>query len=147
MEILILKRNVKNVDEEGQMYLPFQLDKSRELLSNDRKNKFITEKNMDFIEETGLIRFLELSDEFLKPPLLSKSNYDFVCASKNNYTPLRYNLDYRNYIYSNKGKLDIKLICPNDSKYLSKIKDYENFEFRSPINLNVQDIYKMIMER
>lgn len=136
-------RNVKNVDEDGQMYLPFQLDKSRELLSNDKKNKFITEKNMDFIEETGLIRFLELSDEFLKPPLLSKSNYDFVCASKNNYTPLRYNLDYRNYIYANKGRLDIKLICPNDSKYLNKIKDYENFEFRSPINpWNVQDIYK-----
>ena len=43
-------------------------------------------------------------------------------------TPLRYNLTYRNYFYVTQGKINIKLICPQNSRYLYPIKDYDNFE-------------------
>tara|TARA_A100001011_G_C14303293_1_gene841881 strand:- start:1378 stop:2466 length:1089 start_codon:yes stop_codon:yes gene_type:complete len=136
-------RNIKNYDDESEMYLPFTLDKSKVLLTNDKKNKYITENNGDFIDETGLRRLFEKNDEFLRPPLLSNNNYDFLCGSKDTITPLRYNISYRNYIYVTNGKVKVKLVCPNDSKYLNKIKDYENFEFRSPLNLwNIQENYK-----
>lgn len=136
-------RNVNNFDDESQMYLPLQLEKSKVLLEKDMKSVFISERNGEFISETGLEKYLSLNDEFMKPPLVFNSYYDFVCGSKNTQTPLRYNINYRNYIYVTNGTLKLKLICPNDSKYLQKIKDFENFEFRSPINVwNVQQEYK-----
>ena len=58
-------------------------------------------------------------------------------------TPLRYNLNYRNFYYVTSGKINIKLIPPHSSKYLYPIKDYDNFEFRSPVNVwSVQPEYK-----
>ena len=37
----------------------------------------------------------------------------------------------------------MKLIPPHSSKYLYPVKDYDNFEFRSPVNVwNVQHEYK-----
>ena len=66
-------RDITNFDDETQMYLPFQLKNSELLLQNDKKNKYITENNSEFIRETGLEKFLLANDEFLKPPLLSSS--------------------------------------------------------------------------
>ena len=58
-------------------------------------------------------------------------------------TPLRYDLNYRNFYYVTSGKINIKLIPPHNSKYLYPVKDYDNFEFRSPVNVwNVQSDYK-----
>ena len=41
---------------------------------------------------------------------------------------------YRNYFYVTSGSVKIKLASPKSSKYLHTIYDYDNFEFRSPIN-------------
>ena len=66
-----------------------------------------------------------------------------MTGSVQSKTPLRYNLNYRNFYYATHGKINIKLIPPHSSKYLYPIKDYDNFEFRSPINVwNVQQEYK-----
>ena len=57
-------------------------------------------------------------------------------------TPLRYDVNYRNYYCATQGNIEIKMIPPRSSKYLSAVNDYENFEFRSPINpWNVQPLY------
>jgi hypothetical protein len=141
-------RNVNNFDDESQMYLPLSLEKSQVLFEKDGKSIFITERNGEFISETGLEKYLTQNDEFMKPPLVSNSYYDFTCGSKNTVTPLRYNINYRNYIYVTNGTLNLKLICPNDSKYLQQVKDFEIFEFRSPINVwNVQEDYKKTFGR
>ena len=51
-------------------------------------------------------------------------------------------LNYRNYYFVTEGSIIIKLAPPKSSKYLNEIKDYDNFEFRSPINpWNVQNEY------
>ena len=66
-----------------------------------------------------------------------------MTGSVGSKTPLRYNLNYRNFYYVTTGKINIKLIPPHSSKYLYSIKDYDNFEFRSPINVwNIQNEYK-----
>ena len=43
-------------------------------------------------------------------------------------------MNYRNYIYVTEGKISIQLIPPSAGKYLRGEKDYDNFEFRSPMN-------------
>ena len=58
-------------------------------------------------------------------------------------TPLRYFLNFRNYLYITDGEVSIQLITPKSKRYLYSIEDYDNFEFRSPINTwNVQEKYK-----
>ena len=52
-------------------------------------------------------------------------------------TPLRYNLEYRTFIYLTSGKAKLKLIPPHSSRYLNVEKDYDNFEFRSAIILGM----------
>jgi len=37
---------------------------------------------------------------FFRPYMLSNIEYDYIFGSKNSYTPLRYNLNYRNYFFS-----------------------------------------------
>jgi hypothetical protein len=55
-------------------------------------------------------------------------------ASNNLETPFRYDLNYRNYYLVTQGSIKIKLSPPKSSKYLYPISDYENFEFKSPVN-------------
>ena len=84
-----------------------------------------------------------MNEDFIKPYLCSSSAYDILSGSNNSYTPLRYELNYRNYYYVTEGYVSIKLTPPSSTKYLTTKKDFENFEFRSPINpWNVQKQYE-----
>jgi hypothetical protein len=49
-------------------------------------------------------------------------------------TPFRYEVNYRNYLLLTQGSAQIKLTPPHSMKYLYPVYDYENFEFRSPVN-------------
>ena len=69
--------------------------------------------------------------------------YDLCAGSKGVNTPLRYNMNYRNYIYVVDRNISVKLITPSAGRYLRGEKDYDNFEFRSPMNpWNIQEEYK-----
>jgi hypothetical protein len=126
-------RKIDDYDEDTELYLPFSIKRSEKLFN--KKSSYITENNGDFISETGLIRYLNRNDENLKPPLCSNCFYDFIYGSNETCTPLRYSINYRNYILVTNGTADIKLVCPEDKKYLNHEKDYDNFEFRSKIDL------------
>jgi hypothetical protein len=66
-----------------------------------------------------------------------------VSASQNTETPLQYNVNYRNFYLVTHGKIKIKLIPPKSARYLYSTDDYENFEFRSPLNpWEIQRQYK-----
>ena len=136
-----------NVDS-TEISLPLVFGEAREILKNDKREKYFTETNDEFLTETGLIRILRYNDLFLRPHLVSRCMYDFCSGSENCFTPLRYFLNYRNYLYVSEGSARIKLIPPSASKYLRTIKDYNNFEFRSPINpWNIQEEYKKEFNR
>lgn len=136
-------RDVTNNDYNSELYLPFLLKEVINIFREDKNEKFISENNSDFLKETGAIKNFSYNDSFLRPPLVSKCIYDFMSGSVGSKTPLRYNLNYRNYYYVTHGKVNIKLISPQNSRYLYPNKDYDNFEFRSPVNVwNIQEEYK-----
>ena len=136
-------RNKTNNDENSELYLPFLLKEAIKIFQTDKDGKYITENNEDFLNETGAIKNFKYNDSFLRPPLVSKCRYDFMSGSIGAKTPLRYELNYRNYFYITSGQISLKLIPPYSSKYLYTIKDYDNFEFRSPLDIwDIQSQYK-----
>ena len=75
--------------------------------------------------------------------MVSNCSYDYLAGSNGTCTPFRYDLNYRNYYLVTEGTVKIKLAPPRSDKYLYTYKDYENFEFRSPVNAwNVQQQYR-----
>lgn len=136
-------RDLSNKDDNSELYLPFLLSEGLNIFRNDKNSKFITENNDEFLKETAVVKTYKYNDGFLRPPLVSKCSYDFMSGSVGSKTPLRYNLNYRNYYYVTSGQVKIKLIPPHSKKYLYVKKDYDNFEFSSPLNIwNIQHQYK-----
>lgn len=136
-------RDISETNESDEMYIPLTLHNTEKLLKKDSESRYISENNNDFIKEVGLDKHFKLNEDFIKPYLASSSEYDMLSGSHNSYTPLRYNLTYRNFYYVTEGSVSIKLTPPNSSKYLTTEKDFENFEFRSPVNpWNVQKEYE-----
>jgi len=136
-------RNFKDLTDDSEMYIPLGLSTALTVLKEDKNEKYISENNSDFLEETGLVKSFSYNDEFLRPPLVSNCNYDLIIASENCKTPFRYEINYRNYFLVTEGEIKLKLAPPKSSRYLYVNKDYENFEFRSPINpWHIQSQYK-----
>jgi hypothetical protein len=136
-------RDTQQNDENSELYLPFLLKEALKVFQDDKNAKYITENNSEFLEETAAIKNFRYNDSFLRPPMISKCTYDFWSGSVGARTPLRYNLEYRTFIYLTSGKAKLKLIPPHSRRYLNEEKDYDNFEFRSMINpWNVQQQYK-----
>jgi hypothetical protein len=130
-------RNVKDAADEAdatELYVPLTLHAVAESFRGDKESRYISENNGDFLEETGLIKTFKYNDAFLRPPMVSKCMYDVMCASPGTTTPLRYELNYRNYYLVTHGSVKLRLIPPHASKYLCPVADYDNFEFRSPVN-------------
>ena len=136
-------RDVKHNNKDDELYIPLLLKTAHTLFNNDTESKYISEKNHDFLEETGLKKTYQYNDDFLRPFLVSNCKYDLLLGSNNTVSPFKYNLNYRNFLLVTQGEATIKLAPPKSSRYLYTFKDYENFEFRSPINpWDVQHQYK-----
>ena len=127
-------RNVKEYDDVSELYLPLTLNTTREIFRKDTEQRFVSENIADFLEETGLVKTMRYNDNFLRPYSVCNCNYDIHFSSTETKTPLRYDLNYRNFYMVSQGSVKIKLIPPKSSKYLYTIQDYDNFEFLSPVN-------------
>jgi hypothetical protein len=127
-------KSQKGSDNITVLYIPISLKIANEVFQKDTEAKYISENNTDFIDETGLLNVFQLNDDFLRPYMVSTCMYDIMMASVATTTPLRYELNYRNYFLVTQGRVKILLIPPKDSKYLYPISDYDVFEFRSPVN-------------
>lgn len=128
-------RNTSETDSNTELYLPLTLNSGIELFEKDTKSIYFTEKNQDFLEETGKVKFFKYHDEFIRPYLVSNCIYDIMTGSVNTKTPFRYNINYRNYYLVNEGSVTVKMAPPKDHKYLYPIADYDNFEFRSHVDI------------
>jgi hypothetical protein len=136
-------RNIKERDDETELYIPLGIVESIDLFKKDKESKYMSENNYDFLDETGLIKLYRNNDMFLRPSMVSSCNYDILFASLNVETPLRYEVNYRNYFVVTNGKAIVRLLVPKSKKYLYATNDYDNFEFISPVNpWNVQDEYR-----
>jgi hypothetical protein len=127
-------RNIKEEEKNDEIYIPFPLQKAIKLFQDDSSSSYFSENNSDFLQETGVIKGMIYNDSFLRPYFVSNCNYDIMMGSNDTCTPLRYEINYRNYFLITEGSVKLKLIPPNSSKYLNTKYDYEIFEFSSPIN-------------
>jgi len=135
-------RNINDNDRNSELYVPLPLDASRKLFDEDKSSCYFSENNSDFLNETGVVKNFKYNDMFLRPYMVSNMNYDIMLSSKNTVTPFRYETNYRNYFLCTQGSVEIKMSPPQSVKYLYPEYDYENFEFRSPVNpWNVQSKY------
>lgn len=121
-------------DSEENMFLPLPLHVATKLFKEDKNSTYYSEGNSDFLGETGAQKNMSYNDEFLRPFLVSNCNYDILMGSAGVETPLRYEINYRNYFLVTQGSLKVKLVPPKSGRYLYPVKDYEHLEFRSQIN-------------
>ena len=128
----------KSIDH---VVLPFH--GSVKLMNTDMKSNYFTENNNDLLEESEYYEEFQKMDIYFKPSFTIRKKYDFCMGSKKVTTPLRYHTNYRQFYMVNNGKIHIKMTPWKSTKYLHPILDYENYEFRSPINVwNPQPKYE-----
>ena len=127
-------RNTKENKENAERYTLLPFDAASKLFEEDSTSAFFTEKNQDFLQETGMNKHFQYNDEYLRPSMVSNCFYDIITGSKNTETPFRYEVNYRNYFVVTQGSVKIKMAPPKSTKYLHPIHDYEHFEFSSPVN-------------
>jgi len=130
----ITKIQQKGTEHDQVLYIPVTFKIAHEVLKKDHDSKYLSEHNADFIDETGLIKVFQLNDEFLRPYMVSTCMYDILMASTGTTSPLRYEVNYRNYFLVTQGRVKILLIPPKDTRYLYPINDYDILEFRTPVN-------------
>lgn len=116
-------------------YVVLPLQSANKLLKSDTHSSYFTENNHDFVEDANLYQFFHANDEFIKPSTTVITKYDIMMGSSGVYTPLRFHKDCRRFISTLSGKITIKMTPYKSSKYLSPVNDYENYEFRSPVNV------------
>ena len=129
---------VRNVSEDDFIYLPLNMNDAVKLFEEENKIYF-SENNEDFLKETGVIKHMQYNDAYLRPYMMMTSSYDVLMGSDGVCTPLRYNINYRNFFVVTQGSIKIKLIPPKSSKYLEPKSDYLNFEFKSKVDPWVVD--------
>ena len=127
-------RDINDQNFDSEIYIPVPLHSAAKLFNDDKNAAFFSEKNQDFLQETGIIKSFQYNDEFIRPYMVSNCNYDIMMGSADVVSPFRYELNYRNYFMVTQGSIQLKLSPPCSTKYLNSICDYENFEFRSPMN-------------
>ena len=128
--------------------LLLSLSSCYKLIEADINSHYYSENNTDFIIENDLYKEYTEYDKYLMPNYTVQKKYDFSFGSKNCYTPLLYHTNYRKFICVNSGKISVKMTPFKSSKYLHAIHDYENYEFRSPVNVwSPQDNYSKDFEK
>lgn len=127
-------RNVRDTDPSSYLYAPLPLHETISLFREDKGAQYFTENNAEFLKETGVAKQFQYNDEFLRPYMVSNCNYDVMAGSDGTRTPFRYEVNYRNYMMLTHGSAQIKLAPPHSAKYLHPLCDYEDFEFRSPVD-------------
>lgn len=135
-------RNVNYRNDNESLYIPLKYNEAKNLFNKDDKGLYYSENNNDFLLETKYIKYIQDNDPFLMPSYSLLNNHDYLLGSKNSYTPLRFEVNFRNFFHILSGAVEIRLIPPNYINNLYPIYDYENFEFYSKINpWNVEPQY------
>lgn len=112
------------------------------LMETDTKGHFFSENNFDLVRERE--QDLSKMNEYLASPWVLHKTYDILFGSKNTHTPFKYHTETARFLWitsstsSSSSPLDfvrIKMTPWKNHKYLKTKKDYENYEFWSPIDI------------
>ena len=116
-------------------YIVLPFHSAQKLMSSDTNSRYISENNSEFMEATGLEYVCSSMDSFLKPPINLYSKYDLMMGSKHATTPLRYHTNACYFVAPTSGKIRVKMTPWKSSRYLHPVKDYDQYEFRSSVNI------------
>jgi len=134
--------------DNAELHVPLSVSVANKLFEEDKESIYYSENNSEFLEESGILKSFKLNDSYLRPVMVSNCYYDIFFGSKNVFTPLRYEINYRNFFLVTQGSVKIKICAPHNKKHLYVNYDYDNFEFSSRINpWNPQQKYKADFER
>ena len=146
IKIIDLNDYWKSKDAVEYITVPFQT--ANKLMETDINAHFFTEHNDIFMDENNISSKLKALDHYFKPYSTIQTKMDLIMGSKGCTLPLRYHTDYRHLVGVTSGKIHIKMTPWKSTKYLSPIKDYETYEFRSAINVwNPQQKYLHEMDK
>ena len=112
--------------------LPFNT--TIQFLESDNQGHLFSENNQEFLDESGLKNKFQTVDHILKPSFSVNTRYDLWFGAKNTVTPLRYHTDSRQFLCITGGKIRVKMTHWKSTKYLHPYKDYEKYEFCSPVH-------------
>ena len=114
-------RNVKKTPS----YVSVDSETADRIFDQDKEQRYISERNT----KKG-----EGCDSFLRPPLCSFHQFDYLRGSKGTATPFRYEHFNRHYLYVSEGTVKIRVATPNTSDVVDVINDTELFEFRTDVD-------------
>ena len=117
----------KNDFETGD-FITMPYSNAETLTKTDPKSRFYSENNTDRI-------YNKAADEVLKPTFSMFSKQDVMFGSKGARTATKFHTNSRKFICVNTGKIQVKMSPWKNRKYLQPVYDYENYEFRSPIDV------------
>ena len=120
-----------------------QLPKSLLLFKNNGMKDLIKQnankQNIYCNREINIIsknyKDFEEMNNYLKPYTKYNSYYDFIASKTKGETPLQYSIYCRNFFYISEGSINITLIPPKYSKFLSIKKNYDILTYQSNINV------------
>jgi hypothetical protein len=138
-DVIIKDKNDYYADKPGNKSISMSLNAANALVATDPDAKFYSDSNSHFIEDTGLKKYYQNLDKYLEPHFNVFSKYDVGFGGG---TPLLYHTYERRYLYVVSGSMRVKM-CPwRSSKYIVINKNYESYEFSSPLNVwTPQDVY------
>ena len=104
------------------------------LIRSDARGHYISEYNIDFVEDANLGELYQRLDKYLKPTYSCHTGYDIMFGSKNTIIPMRYHTHDRIFLCVLSGKISVKMTTwksrANFEGGVGKIiRDYENYEF------------------
>ena len=110
--------NLGNLHLESTDYNKY-IDKydSYKLNDNDTNGSYYSEKNKHFLDET-IIDKIKKREKDIIPIFSCYSMHDIIFGSNNSYTPLQYDINYKNYLYIAEGTVKIRFTPPINEKYL-----------------------------
>ena len=124
--------NLKNIISNDSV--PLKLSEAIQLIDNDTNGSYYSEKNKHFLDET-IIDKIKKREKDIIPIFSCYSMYDIIFGSNNSYTPLQYDINYKNYLYIAEGIVKIRFTPPINEKYLDIFIDYETMDITSRINV------------
>jgi len=119
------------------------LNAAASLVQTDADSKYFSDSNSYFIDETGVQKYYQQFDKYLKPHFSVFSKYDLLFGSAGVSTPLLYHTYERRYLYvTGQDNIVVKMTPWRSTKYMIVNKNYKDYEFSSPLNVwKPQEVY------
>jgi len=125
-------KEINVINNESRETIPLKIADSFELF---KKAPYYSCNNQSFLEETHILSFMKKMENDIKPLFTGKSIYDLLVGANKSFTPLQYEINYRNFFLVTDGSVKIRFAPPISEKYLEPEIDYETLVISSPFNV------------